>query len=97
MSIFEQILIKKLIVGYRLSNKIAKELGENECTKSFKEELKSFSTLVTPLISYVGEKYVNELLNMVFNPEIDEEKIIAFMEKCYLEKMATLKPCEAPF
>lgn len=89
MTKLEKELIKSLIVGHRLSIYVSILVKDSEIDlqKSKKDEilevLKSFSDLTFPLAVLVGIDNIKELATMIFDVNIEEEKIVDFIEKHY--------------
>ena len=101
MTKLEKELTKNLIVGHRLSVYVSILVKESEIglQKSEKDEilevLKSFSDLTFPLAVLVGTDNIKELAAMIFDVNIEEEKIVDFIEEHYTDNI--LKSDSAPF
>lgn len=93
MTKLEKELIKNLIVGHRLSVYVSILVKESEIglQKSEKDEilevLKSFSDLTFPLAVLVGNENIKELAAMIFDVNIEEEKIVDFIEEHYTDNI----------
>ena len=92
MTKLEKELIKSLIVGHRLSIYASILIEKLEdLQKSEKDEilevLKSFSDLTFPLAVLVGIDNIKELAAMIFDVNIEEEKIVDFIEEHYTDNI----------
>ena len=93
MTKLEKELIKSLIVGHRLSIYVSILVKESkiDLQKSEKDEilevLKSFSDLTFPLAVLVGIDNIKELAAMIFDVNIEEEKIVDFIEEHYTDNI----------
>lgn len=91
MTKLEKELIESLIVGHRLSiyasilvEKLELEIDSQKPEKDkILEVLNSFSDLTFPLAALVGADNIKELAAMIFDVNIEEEKIVDFIEKHY--------------
>lgn len=91
MTKLEKELIESLIVGHRLSiyasilvEKLELEIDSQKSEKDkILEVLNSFSDLTFPLAALVGADNIKELAAMIFDVNIEEEKIVDFIEKHY--------------
>ena len=91
MTKLEKELIESLIVGHRLSiyasilvEKLELEIDSQKPEKDkILEVLNSFSDLTFPLAVLVGADNIKELAAMIFDVNIEEEKIVDFIEKHY--------------
>ena len=91
MTKLEKELIESLIVGHRLSiyasilvEKLELEIDSQKPEKDkILEVLNSFSDLTFPLAELVGADNIKELAAMIFDVNIEEEKIVDFIEKHY--------------
>ena len=95
MTKLEKKLIESLIVGHRLSvyasilvKKLELEIDSQKHEKDkILEVLKSFSDLTFPLAVLVGADNIKELATMIFDVNIEEEKIVDFIEEHYTDNI----------
>ena len=95
MTKLEKELIESLIVGHRLSvyasilvEKLELEIDSQKPKKDkILEVLNSFSDLTFPLAVLVGADNIKELAAMIFDVNIEEEKIVNFIEEHYTDNI----------
>ena len=95
MTKLEKELIESLIVGHRLSiyasilvEKLELEIDSQKPEKDkILEVLNSFSDLTFPLAVLVGADNIKELAAMIFDVNIEEEKIVNFIEEHYTDNI----------
>lgn len=95
MTKLEKALIESLIIGHRLSvyasilvEKLELERDSQKPEKDkILEVLNSFSDLTFPLAVLVGADNIKELATMIFDVNIEEEKIVDFIEEHYTDNI----------
>lgn len=95
MTKLEKELTESLIVGHRLSiyasilvEKLELEIDSQKPEKDkILEVLNSFSDLTFPLAVLVGADNIKELAAMIFDVNIEEEKIVNFIEEHYTDNI----------
>ena len=95
MTKLEKELIESLIVGHRLSiyasilvEKLELEIDSQKPEKDkILEVLNSFSDLTFPLAVLVGADNIKELAAMIFDVNVEEEKIVNFIEEQYTDNI----------
>ena len=95
MTKLEKKLIESLIVGHRLSvyasilvEKLELKIDSQKPEKDkILEVLNSFSDLTFPLAVLVGADNIKELATMIFDVNIEEEKIVDFIEEHYTDNI----------
>lgn len=89
MTKLEKNLTKSLIIGHRLSlytmlqvDKLTEKTNtqESEEVKEIEDALSHFDMLTFPLAVLVGEDNTKELLDMIFDVDIEEDTIVDFIE-----------------